>query len=506
MHKCVNNTIGNVYHLEQWVDNFFPYSQEQLGFDKPVSIIFQSDEDNAAKMLGKTAYYDPEQLEVVLYTDGRHPKDVMRSLSHELVHHAQNCRGDFTSAESTSPGYAQEDPHLRDMEREAYEKGNLIFRDFEDLIKTGKINIEIDFSDSGEPKMSLKEWKNNEINTKLMKKWGLLKEEKMPMKTDVDDADDDGKTDDQVPAFLEEDMAADCKKKAMRVIQYQQSVNAELRDPRSMNLVDSDKENAKINAMADAVMKQCPDVLEKGAGGYYVLAGSESSLEEVSKEKESEHYGEDESADKREEDRLEHHIDRIEHHLEKLRDDMGFDQHREDDHMDEGIFAPNHYCVHHGGVQHEGQIKMAEAINHNFDKKLNKVTWYDMKLQDGTILERVAAEDIQVTNATLESMHGKHRVEDEDDLDEAEGRGEDYEGIGSKEHDNMEGDQFGMEKKLATKGAPEFTGAKAPSRGSRSRGRLGGQYRAITQETKISVREAKEITRRIIERVKQENK
>ena len=24
--------------------------------------------------------------------------------------------------------------------------------------------------------MSLKEWKNNEINTKLMKKWGLLKE------------------------------------------------------------------------------------------------------------------------------------------------------------------------------------------------------------------------------------------------------------------------------------------------------------------------------------------
>jgi hypothetical protein len=63
------------------------------------------------------------------------------------------------------------------MEREAYTKGNLIFRDFEDLIKTGKINIEIDFSDSGEPKMSLKEWKNNELNGLLMKKWGLLKED-----------------------------------------------------------------------------------------------------------------------------------------------------------------------------------------------------------------------------------------------------------------------------------------------------------------------------------------
>ena len=66
------------------------------------------------------------------------------------------------------------------MEREAYTKGNLIFRDFEDLIKTGKIEVLIDFTKSGEPKMSLKEWKNNEINTKLMKKWGLLTEQKTP--------------------------------------------------------------------------------------------------------------------------------------------------------------------------------------------------------------------------------------------------------------------------------------------------------------------------------------
>jgi len=158
------------------VDNFFPYSQKQLRFDQPVSIVFQSDEENASRMLGKTAYYDPEGMQVVLYTDNRHPKDVMRSLSHELVHHAQNCRGDFKAESGLETGYAQNDPHLRQMEREAYTKGNLIFRDFEDLIKTGKINIEIDFSDSGEPKMSLKEWKNNEINTKLMKKWGLLKE------------------------------------------------------------------------------------------------------------------------------------------------------------------------------------------------------------------------------------------------------------------------------------------------------------------------------------------
>jgi hypothetical protein len=176
MHKCTNQSIGNVYHLEQMVDNFFPYSQKQLKFDKSVEIVFQSDSGNANKMLGKTAFYDPENMQVVLFVDNRHPKDIMRSLSHELVHHAQNCRGDLASQHNTGPGYAQRDTHMRGMEREAYTKGNLIFRDFEDLIKTGKITIDIDFKESGEPKMSLKEWKNNEINTKLMKKWGFLKE------------------------------------------------------------------------------------------------------------------------------------------------------------------------------------------------------------------------------------------------------------------------------------------------------------------------------------------
>ena len=193
MHKCINQSIGNVYHLEQMVDNFFPYSQKQLQFDKPVEIIFQSDDGNANKMLGKTAFYDPENMQVVLFVDKRHPKDVLRSLSHELVHHAQNCRGDLGGCDKqgwepglangnavctkdTGVGYAQRDPHMRGMEREAYTKGNLIFRDFEDLIKTGKITIDIDFKESGEPKMSLKEWKNNEINTKLMKKWGFLTE------------------------------------------------------------------------------------------------------------------------------------------------------------------------------------------------------------------------------------------------------------------------------------------------------------------------------------------
>lgn len=84
------------------------------------------------------------------------------------------------------------------------------------------------------------------------------------------------------------------------------------------------------------------------------------------------------------------------------------------------IFAPNHYCIHHGGVNHNGKTELAEAVNHNWNEKLGKVTHYDMKLQDGTILENVPAEDIQITNATLESNHGGHKAKKDDDEEKVE--------------------------------------------------------------------------------------
>ena len=69
------------------------------------------------------------------------------------------------------------------------------------------------------------------------------------------------------------------------------------------------------------------------------------------------------------------------------------------------VFAPNHYCIHHGGVERNGQVEMAEAIRHNYNEELGKVTHYDMKFEDGTIMEDVAAENIQITSATLEGKH-----------------------------------------------------------------------------------------------------
>ena len=52
---------------------------------------------------------------------------------------------------------------------------------------------------------------------------------------------------------------------------------------------------------------------------------------------------------------------------------------------------------------------MAEAIQHVAPDANGFISHYDMKLADGTILENVAAEDIQVTNASLAEEHSMKR-------------------------------------------------------------------------------------------------
>ena len=95
--------------------------------------------------------------------------------------------------------------------------------------------------------------------------------------------------------------------------------------------------------------------------------------------------------------------------LEELQAETGIQENGGDD-----IFADNHYCIHHGGVEHNGRIEMAEAIQHVVPDENGYISHYDMRLiKSGIVLEDVAAEDIQVTNASLayndvtEARHGK---------------------------------------------------------------------------------------------------
>jgi len=349
--------------LKPLMDQFMPFAQKRMGFNKMPRIFLRDDPQNAQNPLGKTAYYDPEQMSVTLYISGRHPKDVMRSLSHELVHHTQNCNGEFDGASEMGEGYAQKDEHLREMERQAYEQGNLCFRDWEDSIKNTIYNESL--QKGAKKNMSTKDWKNNELRTLLSEKWGF-----------------------------------------------------------SFNLLNESQEEVVEEAAEDETLNEEEEELDEVAAS----SGRQSP-----------------------------HADR-----------RGDDERKRPMEESEQVFAPNHYCVHHGGVQRNGSVELAEAVAHNYNEELGRVTHYDMKFADGTVMENVAFEDIQVTNASLAEMHGSHAAkrDDEEELDEAEkpdfpdvdGDGDREEPISkaSKEKKEKEGGKEKKSKKDLSKVPPQL--------------------------------------------------
>ena len=161
--------------LESHVHGMYDHFESKYGFKKPPTMVFDSDPGNQSKVLGKTAYYDPQSLEIHIFVDGRHPKDVLRSIAHELIHHRQNMEGRLDTDGYSGPGYYLENDSLKEVEHEAMLDGNATMREYEDTVKYKE-----------KDKMSLKEWKNNELNKQLLKKFGILKENKKPDFLDLD--------------------------------------------------------------------------------------------------------------------------------------------------------------------------------------------------------------------------------------------------------------------------------------------------------------------------------
>tara|TARA_R110000796_G_scaffold23940_2_gene68457 strand:- start:998 stop:3043 length:2046 start_codon:yes stop_codon:yes gene_type:complete len=142
-------------------------------------IIFKHDEEaNAEDFFGKTAYYDPNNNEVVLYTLGRHPKDIMRSYAHELIHVHQNHEDRL---EGINTDDVNEDDYLEKIEREAYEKGNIAFRSWTNKDPFGlrehilKLAEEVDLENVPEKSVDLKTYGDLKLALKNIKKDQNLK-------------------------------------------------------------------------------------------------------------------------------------------------------------------------------------------------------------------------------------------------------------------------------------------------------------------------------------------
>jgi len=115
--------------------NLYEDAKQKYSIRQAPKVFLRKDKENAKKIFGRTAYYDPEESTIVVFITNRHPKDILRSYCHEMIHHIQNERGDLEMGDASNPKYAQEDKHMRKMEMEAYLKGNMLLRDFEDNFK-----------------------------------------------------------------------------------------------------------------------------------------------------------------------------------------------------------------------------------------------------------------------------------------------------------------------------------------------------------------------------------
>ena len=125
--------------IEKVAEDLYKFAHKQLKFNRPCRIVFESQGDRSVDIFSPTAHYKPDTHTVTVYVDHRHPKDILRSMAHELIHHAQCCAGQFDQGINTSLGYAQRDQHMREMEKDAYFRGNItLFRDWEDNYKQGR--------------------------------------------------------------------------------------------------------------------------------------------------------------------------------------------------------------------------------------------------------------------------------------------------------------------------------------------------------------------------------
>lgn len=128
----------NINQTKLLLKELYKYMCEKLNFNPNIKVFLKNDTKNSENILGKTAYFEPKNNSITIFITNRHPKDCARSFAHEMYHAYQYSNGKIDDNLSTEEGYAQKDKNLRELEKEAYLNGNILFRDFEDMKKKEK--------------------------------------------------------------------------------------------------------------------------------------------------------------------------------------------------------------------------------------------------------------------------------------------------------------------------------------------------------------------------------
>lgn len=415
--------------LNPLIGNLMSFSKKRLGFRSPPSLFFDDSKENSDCILGKTAHYDPENESITVFIHKRHPKDILRSLSHELVHHCQNQRGDLSQDKigMMTKNYAQDNQHMRNMEKEAYLEGNMCFRDWEDSLDN-KLQYRITVAE----RKFLKENKNMSVKinkstlknlikklvSERLEKQTLGEKNNKPKRSPFDPpAGERGPdTSKELQASILKDAAKRVKKDPKKLADEQERLSQMKVFTKKQIASIAPKKNSAVAPTAPKIKEdnksrvQTPERGKRSLGAAANLVDPKTGLAKPDPDFEKAATGTVRQTPKKRK-----HTKRNLQSSEEFRAGLKNE--------DNGAFSDNHYCIHHGGVNHNGSVAMAEAIQHVAPDANGFISHYDMKLADGTILENVAAEDIQVTNASLAEEHKRddeHKAYKRDYLEETE--------------------------------------------------------------------------------------
>lgn len=117
--------------LNYWIEQLVEHMRESgLDIDPLPKITLDQTPNPEDELFIKTGYYEPTENKLVLFIDGRHIKDILRTFCHEMVHRNQNLIDPEGFQNSASNLPLEQDPKLKELESEAFLYGNLIFRNF----------------------------------------------------------------------------------------------------------------------------------------------------------------------------------------------------------------------------------------------------------------------------------------------------------------------------------------------------------------------------------------
>jgi len=115
-----------MFKYPKYLRSLFDYMEKNGYTSKPYPKVHINNTKQKEDLFITTGYYDNEKDEIVLFVNGRHPKDVLRTFAHELIHWNQRRKGILNDDDGKTTSL--DDKRLEKLEAEAYEKGNIGFR------------------------------------------------------------------------------------------------------------------------------------------------------------------------------------------------------------------------------------------------------------------------------------------------------------------------------------------------------------------------------------------